>query len=53
LSEIACSWGVTPQRIYQLRTEALLWLAHPARSLALRQMLDRNTITDYQAHLAR
>ena len=53
LSEIARAWGVTPQRIFQLRTEALLWLGHPARSLALRQLLDRNTVADYQAYLAR
>lgn len=53
LSEMARAWGVTPQRIYQLRTEALLWLAHPARSLALRQLLNRNTVADYRAYLAR
>ena len=53
LSELARAWGVKPQRIFQLRTEALLWLAHPARSLALRQLLGRNTVTDYQAYLAR
>jgi RNA polymerase sigma factor (sigma-70 family) len=45
--------GVTRQRAHQLHNEALLWLAHPAHSLALRQLLDRNTITDYQAYLAR
>jgi RNA polymerase sigma factor (sigma-70 family) len=38
LSELARAWGVKPQRIFQLRTEALLWLGHPARSLALRQL---------------
>jgi len=53
LSELARAWGVAPQRIFQLRTEALLWLAHPARSLALRQLLDRNTVADYRAYLAR
>jgi RNA polymerase sigma factor (sigma-70 family) len=53
LSEIARAWGVTPQRIFQLRTEALLWLAHPARSGALRQLLDCNTLADYQEYLAR
>ncbi|NIV28858.1 MAG: sigma-70 family RNA polymerase sigma factor [Anaerolineae bacterium] len=53
LSEIARAWGVTPQRIFQLRTEALLWLAHPARSGALRQLLGCNTVADYQAYLAR
>lgn len=53
LSEIARAWGVSPQRIFHLRTEALLWLAHPARSLALRQLLGCNTVADYQAYLAR
>ena len=53
LSELARDWKVSPQRIFQLRTEALLWLAHPARSGALRQLLDCNTVADYQAYLAR
>jgi len=45
--------GVTRQRAHQLHVEALLWLAHPAHSLALRQLLDRNTLADYQTYLAR
>lgn len=53
LSELARAWGVAPQRIFQMRTEALLWLAHPARSLALRQLLNCNSVADYQAYLAR
>ena len=53
LSELARAWGVSPQRIFQLRSEALLWLGHPARSLALRQLLDCNTVADYRAFLAR
>jgi len=53
LTEMARAWGVKPQRIFQLRTEALLWLAHPARSLALRQLTACNTVADYQAYLAR
>lgn len=44
--------GVTRQRAQQLHAEALLWLAHPAHSLALRQLLDRNTTADYQVFLA-
>jgi len=43
--------GVTRQRAQQLHAEALLWLAHPAHSLALRQLLDRNTSADYRAFL--
>jgi RNA polymerase sigma factor (sigma-70 family) len=53
LSELARAWGVTPQRIFHLRTEALLWMAHPARSGALRQLLGYNSVADYQAYLAR
>ena len=45
--------GVTRQRAHQLHTEAILWLAHPARSLELRRLLDLNTVADYQAYLAR
>jgi RNA polymerase sigma factor (sigma-70 family) len=45
--------GVTRQRAHQLHTEALLWLAHPTHSLALRQLLDCNTLADYQTYLAR
>jgi len=44
---------VTRQRAQQLHAEALLWLAQPAHSLALRQLLDRNTPADYRAFLAR
>jgi len=45
--------GLTHQRVSQLHIEALLWLAHPAHSLVLRQRLDRNTGADYRAYLAR
>lgn len=50
---IAQTLQVTRQRVQQLHTEALLWLAHPAHSLQLRRLLDRNTVADYQAYLAR
>lgn len=45
--------GVSPQRAHQLHTEALLWLSHPAHSLALRRLVERNTAADYRAYLAR
>lgn len=45
--------GITRQRAQQLHSQALLWLAHPAHSLLLRQRLARNTVADYQAYLAR
>lgn len=43
---------LTRQRVHQLHTEALLWLAHPAHSLVLRQRLERNTLADYRHYLA-
>jgi DNA-directed RNA polymerase sigma subunit (sigma70/sigma32) len=50
---IAEGLHVTRQRVQQLHTEAILWLAHPAYSLQLRQLVDRNTVADYQAYHAR
>jgi DNA-directed RNA polymerase sigma subunit (sigma70/sigma32) len=50
---IAEGLRVTRQRVQQLHTEAILWLAHPAYSLKLRQLVGRNTVTDYQAYQAR
>jgi RNA polymerase sigma factor (sigma-70 family) len=50
---IGQSLGVTRQRVQQLHEEALLWMAQPAHSLALRQLLDRNSVADYRAFLAR
>ena len=44
--------GVTRQRAQQLHAEALRGLAHPAHSLALRQLLERNTTADYRVFLA-
>ncbi len=45
--------GLTRQRVQQLHVQALLWLAHPAHSLALRQRLGCNTVAHYRAFLAR
>jgi RNA polymerase sigma factor (sigma-70 family) len=45
--------GVTRQRAHQLHVEALLWLAHPAYSAALRRLLDCNTVADYRLYLRR
>lgn len=44
---------LTRQRVQQLHVEALLWLAHPAHSLALRRLLEHNSRADYQRSLAR
>ena len=44
--------GVSRQRAQQLHAAALRWLAQPAHSLALRQLLDRHTRADYRVFLA-
>lgn len=36
------------ERIRQLHTEALVWLRHPAHSQALRSLLQRHSLADYQ-----
>jgi RNA polymerase sigma factor (sigma-70 family) len=43
---------ITRQRVQQLHAEALLWLAHPARSMQLRRLLGRNTLADYRLYQA-
>ena len=50
---IGARLGLTRQRVQQLHVEALLWLAHPAHSQELRQLLARHTRRDYQRTLAR
>jgi DNA-directed RNA polymerase sigma subunit (sigma70/sigma32) len=52
-ASIGQALGLSGERARQLHLEALLWLAHPAHSLALRKLLDLNTVADYQAYLAR
>ncbi len=44
---------LTRQRVQQLHVDALLWLAHPAHSLALRRLLGRHSRADCQQALAR
>jgi RNA polymerase sigma factor (sigma-70 family) len=45
--------GVTRQRVQQLHAAAVVWLAQPAHSLALRRLLGRDQRTDYRQALAR
>ncbi len=45
--------GLTRQRVQQLHVVALLWLAHPDHSLALRRLLERNRRIDYQQFASR
>lgn len=45
--------GVSRQRAHQVYATALVWLAQPAHSLALRRLLGRDRRTDYRQALAR
>lgn len=46
---IGARLGVSRQRAQQLHAAALVWLAQPDRSLALRRLLGRHSRGDYQA----
>jgi hypothetical protein len=44
--------SLTGERVRQLQQEALAWLRHPAHSWRLRQLVGKNTATDYRRALA-
>lgn len=50
---IGHTMGVSRQRVHQLHVAAISWLAHPARSLPLRLLLQRHSREDYREALAR
>ena len=52
LKEIGAELEVTGERVRQLQQEALAWLRHPAHSVGVRQLLDKNTAADYRQALA-
>jgi RNA polymerase sigma factor (sigma-70 family) len=52
LRQLGAQLGLSHERIRQLEQEALAWLRHPAHSLPLRQLLDKNTAADYRRALA-
>jgi hypothetical protein len=52
LRQLGAQFGLSHERIRQLQQEALAWLRHPAHSLPLRQLLDKNTAADYRQALA-
>jgi RNA polymerase sigma factor (sigma-70 family) len=52
LREIGDELEVTGERVRQLQQEALAWLRHPAHSMDVRQLLDKNTAADYRRALA-
>jgi RNA polymerase sigma factor (sigma-70 family) len=47
--QIGAALGLCGERARQLHTEALVWLRHPAHSYALRSLLERHTLADYEA----
>jgi len=46
--QIGVALGLSGERTRQLHTEVLVWLRHPAHSYALRSLLERHTLADYQ-----
>jgi RNA polymerase sigma factor (sigma-70 family) len=52
LRQVGAQLALSHERVRQLEQDALAWLRHPAHSLRLRQLLDRNTAADYRQALA-
>jgi RNA polymerase sigma factor (sigma-70 family) len=48
-AQIGHALGVSAERARQLHQEALIWLRQPAHSQSLRSLLDRHTLSEYQA----
>jgi RNA polymerase sigma factor (sigma-70 family) len=51
LTELGLELGLSRERVRQLQQEALAWLRHPAHSVHLRSLLDKNTTRDYRQAL--
>lgn len=47
--QLGVRMALSHERIRQLHIEALVWLRHPAHSQALRTLLQRHTLADYEA----
>lgn len=47
--QLGARMGLSHERVRQLHTEALIWLRHPGHSQALRTLLQRHTLADYEA----
>ncbi len=52
LKQLGTELGITYERVRQLQQDALVWLRQPARSSRLRQLVDKNTASDYRQALA-
>ena len=46
--QLGARLGLSHERIHQLHNEALVWLRQPAHSQALRSLLRRHTLADYE-----
>jgi RNA polymerase sigma factor (sigma-70 family) len=46
--QLGARLGLSHERVRQLHTQALVWLRHPAHSQALRTLLQRHTLADYE-----
>ena len=46
--QLGAHLGLSHERVRQLHQEALVWLRHPAHSQALRTLLQRHTVADYE-----
>ena len=53
LAQLGRELGVSRQRVHAVYQAALVWLAQPARSAAVRALVGRQTRADYQRTLAR
>lgn len=51
LAKLGAELQVTSERVRQLEQEAVAWLRHPARSVALRVLLEANSARDYRQAL--
>ena len=47
--QLGARLGLSHERARQLHTQALVWLRHPAHGQALRSLLQRHTLADYEA----
>jgi len=46
--QLGARLGLSHERVRQLHLQALVWLRHPAHSQALRTLLQRHTVADYE-----
>jgi DNA-directed RNA polymerase sigma subunit (sigma70/sigma32) len=53
LAALGRELGVSRQRVHAMHSAALIWLAQPERSRAVRELVGRQSRTDYQRTLAR